>query len=45
LNTFCFENPGSITKTIPSIVIEVSATFVAITIFRPGVPYLFGAGA
>ncbi len=44
LNTFYFENPGSITKVIPSIVREVSAIFVAITIFLPGTPFLFGGG-
>lgn len=45
LNTFCLENPGSITYTIPSIVMEVSATLVATIIFLPGVPYLLGGGA
>ena len=30
---------------MPSIVIEVSATFVATTIFLPGTPFLFGGGA
>ena len=33
--TFCFENPGSTTKTIPSIVREVSAIFVLTTTFLP----------
>ena len=34
--TFCFENPGSTTKTIPSIVREVSAMLVLTTTLRPG---------
>ena len=38
LRTFCFENPGSTTNTIPSIVREVSAMFVLTTSFRPGGP-------
>ena len=33
--TFCFENPGSTTKTIPSIVREVSAILVLTTTFLP----------
>lgn len=44
LNTFCFAKPGSITYVIPSIVNDVSAIFVAITILRPGIPFLFGGG-
>lgn len=41
--TFCFANPGSITKTTPSIVREVSAMFVDTTTFRPIAPLdLFG---
>jgi hypothetical protein len=44
LKTFYFANPGSITYVIPSIVNEVSAIFVAITIFLPGIPFLFGGG-
>jgi len=38
LNTFCLVNPGSTTYTIPSIVIEDSAIFVATTIFLPLIP-------
>lgn len=34
LYEFCFTNPGSMTNTTPSIVIEVSAIFVAKTTFR-----------
>lgn len=44
LNTFCFENPGSTTYTIPSIVNDVSAIFVATTHLRPGYPDLFIPG-
>jgi hypothetical protein len=41
--TFCFANPGSITKTTPSIVRDVSAIFVETTTFRPMAPLdLFG---
>ena len=36
--TFCLENPGSTTYTIPSMVNDVSAIFVDTTIFRPGGP-------
>ena len=39
---FCFENPGSTTYTIPSIVKEVSAMFVDIMTLRPGLPLGFG---
>lgn len=35
--TFCFENPGSITKTTPSIVSDVSAIFVETTHLRPAI--------
>jgi hypothetical protein len=45
LYIFCFANPGSITYTIPSIVREVSAIFVATTHFLPGTPLLFLGGA
>jgi len=45
LNTFCFENPVSITYTIPSIVIDVYAIFVANMIFLPFNPFLLGFGA
>ena len=38
-NTFCLEKPGSITKTTPSIVSEVSAIFVATTTLRPMAPF------
>jgi hypothetical protein len=34
LYEFCLTKPGSMTKTTPSIVIEVSAIFVASTTFR-----------
>mmetsp|Transcript_20057 Transcript_20057/g.43894 ORF Transcript_20057/g.43894 Transcript_20057/m.43894 type:complete len:130 (-) Transcript_20057:909-1298(-) len=44
LYTFCFENPGSITYTIPSMVREVSAMFVDTTIFRPAGPPFGRAG-
>ena len=44
LVTFYFENPGSITYTIPSIVREVSAIFVDTIHFLPGMPFLFGPG-
>jgi len=44
LNTFCFENPGSITYTIPSIVIDVSAILVATIHLRPAIPFLFLGG-
>eukprot|EP00958_Prasinococcus_capsulatus_P025993 scaffold4518_cov410-Prasinococcus_capsulatus_cf.AAC.13 len=36
--TFCFEKPGSMTYTIPSIVRDVSAMFVDTTILRPAGP-------
>jgi len=45
LNTFCLEKPGSITYTIPSIVILVYAILVATIIFLPAIPFLFGFGA
>ena len=47
LYTFCLEKPGSITKTTPSIVNDVSAILVDTTIFRPIAPFgLFdGAGS
>jgi hypothetical protein len=45
LYTFYFENPGSTTYTMPSIVREVSAIFVEITHFLPGIPLEFGPGA
>jgi hypothetical protein len=45
LYTFYFERPGSITYTIPSIVREVSAILVEITILRPAIPALFLGGA
>ena len=35
--TFCFENPGSTTNTIPSMVREVSAILVLTTTFLPGI--------
>jgi len=35
LYDFCFENPGSITYTIPSIVRDVSAIFVARITYEP----------
>lgn len=44
LNTFYFANPGSMTYVIPSIVKDVSAMLVAITILRPGTPFLLGGG-
>ena len=45
--TFCFENPGSITNTTPSIVRDVSAMFVDTTHLRPMAPLarLGGAGS
>ncbi len=36
---------GNTTYTIPSIVIEVSAILVDMTIFLPGIPFLFLGGA
>ncbi len=43
LYTFCLEKPGSIIKTTPSIVNDVSAMLVDTTIFRPIAPFgLFG---
>lgn len=36
--TFCFEKPGSMTYTMPSMVREVSAMLVETTILRPGGP-------
>ena len=44
LYTFCLENPGSITYTMPSMVRDVSAMFVETTIFLPAMP-LRGGGA
>lgn len=44
LKTFYLEKPGSMTKVMPSIVKDVSAIFVAMTIFLPGTPFLFGGG-
>ena len=38
LYTFCLLKPGSMTYTIPSMVRDVSATFVLTTTFRPGGP-------
>jgi hypothetical protein len=45
--TFCFENPGSTTYTIPSMVREVSAMLVLTTSFRPVTPpgYLAGGAS
>lgn len=43
--TFYLAKPGSTTYVIPSIVKDVSAILVAITIFLPGTPLLFGGGA
>ena len=40
LYTFCLLNPESTTYTTPSIVNDVSAILVEITIFRPGFPFL-----
>ena len=46
LYTFCFEKPGSMTYTMPSIVSEVSAMLVDTTTLRPGGPSgRRGAGA
>lgn len=45
LKTFYLANPGSITYVIPSIVRDVSAILVAITILRPGIPLRLGGGA
>lgn len=46
LYTFCFANPGSITKTTPSMVRDVSAIFVDTTTLRPIAPFgLFGGGS
>ena len=45
LYTFYFERPGSTTYTIPSIVNDVSAIFVATIILRPGIPLRLGMGA
>lgn len=43
--TFCLAKPGSITKTTPSIVRDVSAIFVDTTTFLPIAPFgLFGGG-
>ena len=43
--TFCFENPGSMTNTIPSMVSEVSAMFVETTTFLPMAPLARFGGA
>eukprot|EP00438_Fugacium_kawagutii_P026864 Skav221160 [mRNA] locus=scaffold85:148155:154619:+ [translate_table: standard] len=46
LYTFCFAKPGSTTYTMPSMVMEVSAMFVATTTFLPGAaPGNLGPGA
>ena len=43
--TFCLAKPGSMTKTTPSIVRDVSAIFVETTTFLPIAPLgLFGGG-
>ena len=43
--TFCLAKPGSMTKTIPSMVREVSAMLVDTTTFRPMAPFgLLGGG-
>jgi len=46
-DTFCLANPGSITKTTPSMVKDVSAMFVETTTLRPIAPLglLGGAGS
>ena len=44
LYTFCFENPGSITNTTPSMVSEVSAMLVERTTFLPIAPFAFLEG-
>ena len=44
LNTFCLANPGSMTKTMPSMVILVYAMLVAMMILRPLMPFLLGLG-
>lgn len=43
--TFCFAKPGSITKTTPSIVNDVSAIFVETTTFLPMAPFVLLGGA
>ncbi len=43
--TFCFEKPGSITNTTPSIVSDVSAIFVETTTLRPIAPFDLLGGA
>jgi hypothetical protein len=44
--TFCLENPGSMTYTMPSMVSDVSAMLVDTTILRPGgPPGITGPGA
>ena len=43
--TFCLENPGSMTKTTPSMVSEVSAMLVDTTTLRPIAPFGLVGGA